>query len=44
VTKLDGLAEQERRKAERLEGACAEADLEERAIMAAASTAGQSWA
>jgi hypothetical protein len=44
VTKLDGLAEQERRKAERLEGAYAEADLEERAIMAAASTAGQSWA
>jgi flagellar biosynthesis chaperone FliJ len=44
VTELDGLAEQERRKAERLEGAYAEADLEERAIMAAASTAGQSWA
>jgi hypothetical protein len=44
VTKLDGLAEQERRKAERLEGAYAEADLEERAIMAAASTAEQSWA
>jgi len=44
VTKLDGLAEQERRKAERLEGAYAEADLEERAIMAAASAAEQSWA
>ena len=44
VTKLDGLAEQERRKAERLEGAYAEADLEERAIMAAASTSEQSWA
>jgi flagellar biosynthesis chaperone FliJ len=44
VTKLDGLAEQERRKAERLETAYAEADLEERAIMAAASTAEQSWA
>jgi len=44
VTKLDGLAEQERRKAERLEGAYAEADLEERAIMAAASTAEQGWA
>jgi flagellar biosynthesis chaperone FliJ len=44
VTKLDGLAEQERRKAERLEAAYAEADLEERAIMAAASTAEQSWA
>jgi hypothetical protein len=44
VTKLDRLAEQERRKAERLEAAYAEADLEERAIMAAASTAGQSWA
>lgn len=44
VTKLDGLAEQERRKAERLEGAYAEADLEERAIMAATSTAEQGWA
>jgi type III secretion protein O len=44
VTKLDGLAEQERRKAERLEGAYAEADLEERAIMAAASASEQSWA
>lgn len=44
VTKLDGLAEQERRKAERLEGAYAEADLEERAIMAAASSSEQSWA
>jgi len=44
VTKLDGLAEQERRKAERLEGDYAEADLEERAIMAAASTAEQGWA
>ena len=44
VTKLEGLAEQERRKAERLETAYAEADLEERAIMAAASTAEQSWA
>jgi flagellar biosynthesis chaperone FliJ len=44
VTKLDGLAEQERRKAERLETAYAEADLEERAIMAAASTSEQSWA
>jgi hypothetical protein len=43
VTKLDGLAEQERRKAERLEGAYAEADLEERAIMAAASSSEQSW-
>ena len=44
VTKLDGLAEQERRKAERLEAAYAEADLEERAIMAAASSSEQSWA
>jgi hypothetical protein len=44
VIKLDRLAEQERRKAERLEEAYAEADLEERAIMAAASTADQSWA
>jgi flagellar biosynthesis chaperone FliJ len=44
VTKLDGLAEQERRKAERLEGAYAEADLEERAIMAAASASEQGWA
>jgi flagellar biosynthesis chaperone FliJ len=44
VTKLDGLAEQERRKAERLEEAYAEADLEERAIMAAASASEQSWA
>jgi chromosome segregation ATPase len=44
VTKLERLAEQERRKAERLEEAYAEADLEERAIMAAASTADQSWA
>jgi len=44
VTKLDGLAEQERRKAERLESAYAEADLDERAIMAAASTSEQSWA
>ena len=43
VTKLDGLAEQERRKAERLEGAYAEADLEERAIMAASSSE-QGWA
>jgi flagellar biosynthesis chaperone FliJ len=44
VTKLDRLAEQERRKAARLEAAYAEADLEERAIMAAASTAEQNWA
>ena len=44
VTKLERLAEQERRKAERLEEAYAEADLEERAIMAAASTADQTWA
>jgi flagellar biosynthesis chaperone FliJ len=44
VTKLDGLAEQERRKAERLADAYAEADLEERAIMAAASSSEQSWA
>jgi flagellar biosynthesis chaperone FliJ len=44
VIKLDGLAEQERRKAERLETAYAEADLEERAIMAAASASEQSWA
>ena len=44
VTKLDGLAEQERRKAERLETAYAESDLEERAIMAAASASEQSWA
>ena len=43
VIKLDRLAEQERRKAERLAEAYAEADLEERAIMAAASTAEQSW-
>ena len=44
VIKLDGLAKQEQRKAERLETAYAEADLEERAIMAAASAAEQSWA
>jgi hypothetical protein len=44
VTKLDRLAEEERRKAERLEAAYAEADLEERAIMAAASTGEQNWA
>jgi hypothetical protein len=44
VTKLDRLAEQERRKADRLAEAYAEADLDERAIMAAASTAEQSWA
>ena len=44
VIKLDKLAEQERRKAERLETAYAEADLEERAIMAAASTSEQGWA
>jgi flagellar biosynthesis chaperone FliJ len=44
VIKLDKLAEQERRKAERLETAYAEADLEERAIMAAASASEQSWA
>ena len=45
VTKLDRLAEQERRKADRLEAAYAEADLEERAIMAAASsTAERNWA
>ena len=44
VIKLDRLAEQERRKADRLAEAYAEADLEERAIMAAASTSEQSWA
>ena len=44
VTKLDRLAEEERRKAQRLEAAYAEADLDERAIMAAASTAEQNWA
>lgn len=44
VTKLDRLAEQERRKADRLEAAYAEADLEERAIMAAASATERSWA
>jgi hypothetical protein len=44
VTKLEGLAEQERRKAERLADVYAEADLEERAIMAAASASEQSWA
>jgi len=44
VTKLDRLAEQERRKADRLAEAYAEADLDERAIMAAASTAEQGWA
>jgi type III secretion protein O len=44
VTKLEGLAEQERRKAERLADAYAESDLEERAIMAAASASEQSWA
>ena len=44
VIKLDRLAEEERRKAERLEGAYAEADLDERAIMAAASSAEQNWA
>jgi len=38
VTKLDTLAEQERRKAERLEAIYAESDLEERAIIAAMST------
>ncbi len=43
VTKLDRLAEQERRKADRLAEAYAEADLDERAIMAAA-TAEQNWA
>jgi flagellar biosynthesis chaperone FliJ len=43
VTKLERLAEQERRKADRLAEAYAEADLDERAIMAAASTAEQSW-
>ena len=44
VIKLDRLAEQERRKADRLEEAYAEADLDERAIMAAASTSEQGWA
>ena len=44
VTKLESLAEQERRKAERLADAYAESDLEERAIMAAASASEQSWA
>jgi len=44
VTKLDRLAEEERREAARREAAYAEADLEERAIMAAASTAEQNWA
>jgi flagellar biosynthesis chaperone FliJ len=44
VIKLDRLAEQERRKADRLAEAYAEADLDERAIMAAASTAEQGWA
>lgn len=44
VMKLEGLAEQERRKAERLADIYAEADLEERAIMAAASATEQSWA
>jgi hypothetical protein len=44
VMKLEGLAEQERRKAERLADIYAEADLEERAIMAAASASEQSWA
>jgi flagellar biosynthesis chaperone FliJ len=44
VTKLDRLAEQEQRKADRLAEAYAEADLDERAIMAAASTAEQGWA
>ena len=43
VIKLDRLAEQERRKADRLAEAYAEADLDERAIMAAAS-AEQGWA
>jgi flagellar biosynthesis chaperone FliJ len=43
VTKLERLAEQERRKADRLAEAHAEADLDERAIMAAAS-AEQGWA
>ena len=43
VTKLDRLAEQERRKVERLEEAYAESDLEERAIMAASATAEQGW-
>jgi flagellar biosynthesis chaperone FliJ len=44
VIKLDRLAEQERRKADRLAEAYAEADLDERTIMAAASTAEKSWA
>ena len=44
VIKLDRLVEQERRKAERLEAIYAEADLDERAIMAAASSAEQNWA
>jgi len=43
VTKLDRIAEQEQRKADRLAEAYAEADLDERAIMAAAS-AEQGWA
>jgi len=41
VTKLDRLAEQERRKADRLAEAYAEADLDERSIMVAASAAEQ---
>jgi len=44
VTKLDRLAEQERRKADRLAEALAEADLDERSIMVAASAAEQNWA
>lgn len=44
VTKLEKLADQERRKAERLAEAYAESDLEERAIMTAASASEQSWA
>jgi hypothetical protein len=45
VIKLDRLAEQERRKADRLADAYAEADLDERAIMVAASSAAEgNWA
>ena len=45
VIKLDRLAEQERRKADRLAESYAEADLDERSIMTAASSAAEgNWA
>jgi hypothetical protein len=44
VTKLERIADQEQRKADRLAEALAEADLDERSIMVAASAAEQNWA